>query len=1047
MKVLAHVDPVVLERELLARVDAAHAADGRSRTLVLVPTGRLVEHLHRRLGDVRPAWLGLRVQHFRGLAREILERAGSSLHVADPLLLEALVSRLLRERPQNPWAEQVGKRPGTLGRLISTLSELREAGIDPSLLEREGAEPPRGRGLGELYAAYAEALDRCVGAGWTDDAGLARAALPHAGAFADATTAIFVHGAYELIGTHLDLLRELDRATPVTVLIPCQSGARCTEYAEAFARRFLLEPDGAIETVTADGDDARRSMLAALYDERARPEPAGEDAFGFSHSQGAAAEVKYAVRGALCALRDGCLPTEIAIVARTLEPYAAALEESLEDAGLVWTSSLASPLRRHPVVRDFLLLLRVLAEGFPRAVTVDLLRSPHIAWNSLECDRPQADKADRWSREARLLDGLEEWTGHLQRWAETPQEWSGQTEEDRARAARRAVERSGEARRLGETLTRLDGSLPRTKASWSEHADRVRALLESAFRPADEGPAAEALDHLRGVLDSMERLESLIGDRRQVSFEGMRAWLGEAVDAEALTLHREDNGGIRVLDAMQLRGLTFNRVFLLGMNSGLFPRTPREDPILEDGPRLALGERSSRPLSLKTHGTQEERLLLTMLVGSARERVQVSWQRADESGRAKIASLALREIGRIARGDPDMEALRASAVHLPSHPAQWLDRLVKATGLLAPREDMLLAALHSRAVDTAEELSERFPDLAPGLAMLRATQAFAPVDDGYDARIGPLPAIPLSVSAVQQLGSCPLKYFFQNVLKVREFDEAASPFKFDPRELGSSVHELLEGVYRRLRVEGLFATETAETLVPRGLELLEERRERLLGELGSRLAARLPLLWNPFSAGWFEAVRRFVRADLERIRDERLEPVAFEVSVSETVDFGQGCRARIKGRFDRRLEGASGSVVGDYKTSRKLDRPMDTTNMLQGNALQVPLYRMVAGGDATVELLGVHPELDPAENDWRPAFDGFKRDGCETSFRRTMQVILGLRASGIFPFREDYHCSWCPYDQACRRNHPPSVEREKLRTDSNAYRNVLTKTKTKPDGR
>jgi hypothetical protein len=41
------------------------------------------------------------------------------------------------------------------------------------------------------------------------------------------------------------------------------------------------------------------------------------------------------------------------------------------------------------------------------------------------------------------------------------------------------------------------------------------------------------------------------------------------------------------------------------------------------------------------------------------------------------------------------------------------------------------------------------------------------------------------------------------------------------------------------------------------------------------------------------------------------------------------------------------------------------------------------------------------------------------------------------------HCSWCPYRQACRHNHPPSREREEHAADSSGFRDVQRKNKTK----
>lgn len=1046
MRVLAHIDPVVLERELLSRVDEAHPRDGVARTLVLVPTNRLAEHVQRKLAEERPAWLGLQVWPFRGLGREILEQAsGQTLHVASPLLLEALLGRLMRECPRNRWTAFVNRRPGAAGPLLEVLRDLRESGIGPADVEA-CADDARTRDLGRLYALYETALDERVTAGWTDDAGLARAALPHAARFGEGLRAVFVHGAYELLGVYLDLLRELERTTNVTVLVPVAPGTRVTAYGERFAAAFLTGADGAFETTREPGDAARTARLSALYDEDCSPPPAEAGFFRFRHSQGPAAEVKFAVREALRAVHDGCPPTEIAITARSLEPYAAALEEAFDDAGLPWTSSLSSPLRRHPVVREFLLLSRVLAEDFPRDGAVELLQSRHVDWESVGCEAPpSATHADTWSREAGILDGLDGWTTELEAWVAAPPRPPGQSVEARRRHEKRAKENKERARHIGEALRGLDAALRRTDATWSEHATAWTAAFERVFA----SPEGEAADQLRQILDTMGEMEPLIGDGRPVGFEEARAWLENAVDKARLTLRRDDAGGIRVLDAMQLRGLTFRHVHLLGMNGDLFPRRPREDPVLPDVVRRALRERTGRPIGIKAAGTDEEHLLLAQVLGSASERIDVSWQRAHESGRAKSASLALREIARAAHGEPVIKRVREEADHLPSHPLQWLDSLVAHTGLLAPGEEKLLAALRSRTLDAAEKLGARFPDLVPGLAMLRATQAFAPGNRSYDGRIGPIErSKPLSVSEIEALGCCPLQFFFRSVLGIKPLEERSTVFELARNELGNRIHEVLQEIYATLRDEGLFAGAPLEALVERGLALLEERRGRVFGDIGKRLASRVPLLWAIESRAWLDALRRFVEEDLRRIGAAGLMPVSFEDLVCVPLDFDDGVVEPVRGKFDRLFTGGDGPVVGDYKTSTSLFWRVHETSMLKARTLQVPLYRMMAGDDAVVEVLGVHPDLDPADEDRRQCFSGFGNDACERSFRHTMRVLLHLRREGIFPLNKgDRQCSWCDYPHACRRNHPPTLERESRTDDAEDYRTVQKKNTRNPDGR
>ena len=55
------------------------------------------------------------------------------------------------------------------------------------------------------------------------------------------------------------------------------------------------------------------------------------------------------------------------------------------------------------------------------------------------------------------------------------------------------------------------------------------------------------------------------------------------------TLHLGGEGaGVQILDATEARGRTFDHLFLIGLNGGVFPRTLREDPVLGDPLRRVL---------------------------------------------------------------------------------------------------------------------------------------------------------------------------------------------------------------------------------------------------------------------------------------------------------------------------------------------------------------------------------------------------------------------------------------------------------------------------
>jgi len=1041
--VVSHPDPCALEAELLARVDAAHPVAGPGRTVVLVPTSRLAAHVQRRLAGVRRAWVGVEVLTFRGLAWAALEAGGASVpRLLSPALRRAAVARLVRERPRNAWAGFAASRPGVVGRLAATLDELREAGVEPAALGTEAGDLPRDRALAELYEAWTRWLEQLGRDGVTDEAGLVRRAAAHVERWAGGCGAAFLHGAYELTGVQLDLVRAVDAHAPLAALVPVAEGAPVSEFAARFARRHLA-PGSAIAPIErAEGCGL---ALAALFDERARPRPAPPERLAFRTAQGAADELRAAVRHALAAVEAGCPPEEVAIVARTLAPYAAAAEEVLDDGGLRWTSSLASALGRVPRVADFLRLLAIAGDDFPRRPTAAALASPRVDWRALAGGAAPVPghRADPWSRRAGIVGGLDEWTQMLPRWAAETRTHRDATESERAEARERARDREADARRIADALGGLARRIaPEARGAWSEHAERLRSLLADCVRPSAAGSAfADAEAELEAVLDDLARQETLLGDRRAVPFSEARAWVEAAVESRPVALREVDLGGLRVLDAMQARGLTFRRVFLVGLNAGTFPRPVRDDPVLGHDLRARLGRATGRPLPSKSDGALEERLLLSLVVGAARERTDVSWQRADETGRVRVPSLALRELARLAVGRPAPERIAAGTI--PSHPAHALAATATDPGLLGREEAVLLAALSCPGPERLDELEAADPSLAAPIRMLRATETFGAGDPAYDGRLGPGRADgPVAVTAFETLGRCPLQHFFTHLLRVREPDEEADPYEAAPREIGERVHEVLASIYATLAEEGAFERGTAAERIERGLGLLAERQADLLPEAARRRAGRMPVLWEHAAEQWTSALAAFLRSDLRRIGERRLRVRELECACRGPVDLGEGVAIELVGRFDRVLDGPKGTVVGDYKTSGNLRRRVDPAAMLRGETLQVPLYALLAGA-AEVELLGVGPAFDPEDEESRPthtAFVGPRRE----AFLETLRTLADIRRRGVFPAQAGWHCSWCAHRLTCRRNHPPSEHREEAREDARAWRGLRRKNTQRP---
>jgi hypothetical protein len=119
--------------------------------------------------------------------------------------------------------------------------------------------------------------------------------------------------------------------------------------------------------------------------------------------------------------------------------------------------------------------------------------------------------------------------------------------------------------------------------------------------------------------------------------------------------------------------------------------------------------------------------------------------------------------------------------------------------------------------------------------------------------------------------------------------------------------------------------------------------------------------------------------------------------------------------------------------------------MLKGSTLQVPLYWLLNDERASVELLGVGPDypLSMPETQRRSEFSGFENANQRDGFLETVRVLLSLVSAGSFPLNAGQHCTWCAYRQACRHNHPPTLERESHAVDGTEFRKLGRKNKTK----
>jgi len=581
---------------------------------------------------------------------------------------------------------------------------------------------------------------------------------------------------------------------------------------------------------------------------------------------------------------------------------------------------------------------------------------------------------------------------------------------------------------VGAALRAMAADADREALPWSGHAE----AFEFIARDADAAALAPLLEAMRDV-------EVLFGDARAVPRSEALSWLEARVDAATRPPDGADGAGVRVLDAMQARGLTFSHVALAGLNAGIFPLVARESPFLSDATRARLRERTGRALPIAAERDGEERLLLAMLLGSARDRLHVSWRRADDAARPVVPSLALREIVRFTRTGSDVHDAERAAHALPAHPRSRLEAWVASPGLLTSRDETLLAALASEnGADAAAAVLARRPEWSGGIDLVTATEAFDSAPGAYDGRIG-VPGLRASIAAtaLERLGRCPLQFFFRDVLRIQALRRLETPFASDPAAVGTRVHDVLRDLYARLLDERAFEDSDARARVARAGRLLRDVWDARADEAAAARAEQFPVLDRIESATWMRTLRAFLEADLARMAAERLTPESFEHAVDDAIPGGPSSLV-VRARFDRVLCGEGGRVVGDYKTGGSIEARVKLGAMLSGEALQVAIYALLSG--APVELLGVGPRHDAEV----ARFDGFKSPEDREGVLETVRVATALAAAGRFPIHPAEHCGWCDYRSACRHAHPPTIFREARAADSKDARDCWNKSAKAP---
>jgi ATP-dependent helicase/nuclease subunit B len=644
---------------------------------------------------------------------------------------------------------------------------------------------------------------------------------------------------------------------------------------------------------------------------------------------------------------------------------------------------------------------------------LDVLGSPYSA------RRPSSRAASAWRLAVRRL-GIR--AGWLQWRKLEARAATGVTIEEPGEPARELVSAADTAA-LWTAVSSWQARLSKPPSSWADLAREARELLAAELvLPSDatveERAAFEAVGAAVASLSAFDRLSL------PPSWEAFLDALERKLRAATLDAPR-GRGGVRALGVMDARGEGFRATILLGLKERAFPRQIHEDPLLRESARAALRHPAGYWIRPKRDGYEEERLLFYLAASSARDKLVCVFPRSDESGKAEVPSLYLRELCRAAGIE------LASARRVPRLPFEKLDS--EPLERLSPREASLRlcaagadAAAYGRAVGLPGDSLEACLDVLPELARRGAPGRLDGVIDPPKAFLAALKERGLSPTALDELASCPFRFFAHRLLGLGGIEEPSSQGEIAPWLRGKVYHEALEHFYADLP-EAVYGGQAAWR------PALTAALERVFSRRGWRDLGVYPVLWRAERARIEAALESFLAWDLADLRARAMRPLWREKELKGAVAAAAGLVVRgVIDRVDADAAGRRLRVV-DYKTTWRNPKKL-LALVRDGEHHQLPLYAELAAREvgAAVEEASILALEESAETTGRERAHalGAKElsQSADAFYDGLARRVEGL-ARGVLTISPDDgehgRCSYCDFPALCRKSHAASRSRAK----------------------
>ena len=1047
-------------------LDAPPAAE----TLIVSSSRGAADDLAREIARTRGATFGLYRFSLTQLAARLAapRLARARLSPTTALGVQAVAARALFDAERDgslDYFAPVAGMPGFPRALARTLEELALALVAPA----------RVRGAIDVGADLADLFER-FDAQFQSAAAVDRAAFLGAAteAAADRTPGSHPYASCRLLLVDVAVANAVERAFVDALVARAADACVTVPDSDAVAERAfsLRAPVESLDGERATGLDRLRSQLFATT---APPLADPLDEVELFSAPGEGRESVEIARRVLREARRGVPFDRIAIALRAPQHYAGLLEHALERAGVPVYFDRGTR-RPHPGGRAFLALIacaldRLSASRFAEYLSLGQVprggaTPAAFPASSDEVFGALGDRADEAAQMEDASEADEADTGDspARRAFRAPWKWERLLAESRVvhgpkRWERRLNGLVHECELQRRELARTEPESPRLDYLAHKIADLndLAAFALPVMRTLSAWPVqarwAEWLDRFEAlaprVLGRPERVMRVLNDLRPMGAigpvtleEASRVLANRLSTIEAEPPMRR-YGRVFVASPSQLRGRSFEVVFIPALAERMFPQKPREDPLLLDEARHAL----DLALPDQTERAELEKLQLRLAIGAAEQRLYVSFPTVEiGEGRPRVPSLYALEIWRAMTGRvPSGDELQQIAARVSRATLAWPAPAERGEAIDALEHDLAtLRALVDEPDQRARGRAQYILQLNECLQrsvrerFMRARRSWSHWDGIVLATDRLLPILArerlgarrYSLSALQKYAICPYQFLLSAIYRLRPAEDLEALQRMDPLTRGSIFHEIQTSFYRRLQSEGALPVTDANR--DRAFDVLTACVETIARDEHDQLTPAIDRVWRDEIATIRRELRLWVD-DIARAGGEWI-PIHFEwafgMKDSRELQNNRDPDSRpdpvvIDGRFQ--LHGSIDLIeehaatkelrVTDHKTGKY--RGKDHMIVGGGESLQPVLYSLAleqATGRTVAEGRLYYATTAGGFRDARiPLSPVARRIGVEVLEVVDRAIETGFLAAAP----KENACTWCDYRPVCG----PSAER------------------------